>query len=145
GGTPQRPAAVRRAGDRERADRDDPDPDPPALRPARQFRAERRDRAGEGSGACLSARLTGSAATMSFARLFASLYVLMLASMGMAVGQEAAPGFHPNRTAWGDPDFRGIWPVQNINDARIPLERPAAMGERAWLTEEEFAERLKRA
>lgn len=80
---------------------------------------------------------------MSFARLFASLCMLMLASM--AAGQEAAPDFHPDRTAWGDPDFRGIWPVQSINDARIPFERPATMGERAWLTEEEFAERLKRA
>lgn len=69
--------------------------------------------------------------------------MLMLASM--AAGQEAAPAFHPDRTAWGDPDLRGVRPVQNINDARIPLERPAAMGDRAWLTEEEFAERLKQA
>jgi len=63
----------------------------------------------------------------------------------MAAGQEAAPEFQPARTSWGDPDIRGVWPVQNISDARIPFERPAAMGRRAWLTEEEFAERLERA
>ena len=41
--------------------------------------------------------------------------------------------------------MRGTWPLQNINDARIPLQRPAELGTRAWLTDEEFAERLKRA
>jgi len=49
------------------------------------------------------------------------------------------------RTPWGDPDFRGTWPIQNINDAGIPLERSEAMGDRAWLIDEEFAARLQAA
>jgi len=56
----------------------------------------------------------------------------------------ATPAAVP-RTAWGDPDLRGTWPLQNINDARIPLQRPAELGTRGWLTDEEFAERLRRA
>jgi hypothetical protein len=55
------------------------------------------------------------------------------------------PGYSVARTPWGDPDFRGSWPMQNINDARIPLERPQALGTRAWLTEEEFAARVATA
>ncbi|HEY6817712.1 MAG TPA: hypothetical protein VI168_19425 [Croceibacterium sp.] len=52
------------------------------------------------------------------------------------------PGYTVARTQWGDPDLRGTWPMQNVNDARIPLVRPEAMGTRAWLTDEEFAERV---
>src|SRR5690606_8945092 len=37
------------------------------------------------------------------------------------------------------------WPIQKINDARISLERPREFGTRALLTDDEFAERLKRA
>lgn len=51
----------------------------------------------------------------------------------------------PARTSWGDPDLRGTWPIENINLARIPLQRPEEFENRAWLTEEEFAERLQRA
>src|SRR3990170_5556304 len=80
---------------------------------------------------------------MNLVRLLAACSALLIA--GAAAGQEAEEGFRPARTSWGDPDFRGTWPVQNVNDARIPLERPAGMGERALLTDEEFAERLRRA
>ncbi len=48
-------------------------------------------------------------------------------------------GYEPPRTSWGDPDFRGTYPIDDI--ARIPFERPAAFGDRFWLTEAEFAER----
>ncbi|OJW64676.1 MAG: hypothetical protein BGO57_09270 [Sphingomonadales bacterium 63-6] len=56
-----------------------------------------------------------------------------------------APGSALPKTPWGDPDFRGTWPLQNINDARIRLERPAELGTRAELTDKEFAERLREA
>ena len=62
-----------------------------------------------------------------------------------APARDAEGGFTPARTTWGDPDLRGTWPIQNVNDARIPLERPAGMGGRESLTDEEFAERLSRA
>ena len=54
-------------------------------------------------------------------------------------------GFVPSLTPWGDPDFRGTWPIEQVNDARIPNERKKEFGNRAWLTPEEFAERLGKA
>ena len=49
------------------------------------------------------------------------------------------------RTAWGDPDLRGTWPVQAVWDAGIPLQRPEDLGERAEQTDAEFAARLAKA
>jgi hypothetical protein len=43
------------------------------------------------------------------------------------------------RTPWGDPDLRGMWPVDHMNGT--PLQRPPQYGERRTLTDEEFAER----
>ena len=43
------------------------------------------------------------------------------------------------RTAWGDPDLQGMWPIDKLNGT--PLQRPATFGERRLLTDEEFAER----
>jgi len=60
-------------------------------------------------------------------------------------GAQGPSGQPLARTPWGDPDLRGTWPLQLINDARIPLERPADLATRAELTEQEFAERLQRA
>ena len=42
----------------------------------------------------------------------------------------------PKKTAWGDPDFRGKWPIDSIGG--LPLQRTAAQGKRVWLTDEEF-------
>ncbi len=46
----------------------------------------------------------------------------------------------PARTPWGDPDFRGGWPIDHLN-SRTPLERDPALGRRVFLTDEEFAAR----
>ena len=43
------------------------------------------------------------------------------------------------RTPWGDPDLQGIWDTDALRS--VPLERPAAFGERAVLTAEELAAR----
>ncbi|HEX6997128.1 MAG TPA: hypothetical protein VF322_03225 [Gammaproteobacteria bacterium] len=48
----------------------------------------------------------------------------------------------PPRTPWGDPDLRGMWPVDHMNGT--PLERPPELGERRFLTDEEYAERVER-
>ena len=45
------------------------------------------------------------------------------------------------RTPWGDPDLQGVW--SSDDTAGIPRERPANMGTRLYLTDEEFAQRLK--
>lgn len=66
---------------------------------------------------------------------------------GAALAQEdlttlppASNDFRPRLTSWGDPDFRGGWPIDHLN-GRTPLQRAPAHGDRQLLTEEEFAER----
>jgi len=39
------------------------------------------------------------------------------------------------KTPWGDPDLQGVWDYRTIT----PLERPAAMGDRRFLNDEEVA------
>ncbi|TIX51564.1 hypothetical protein [Alteraurantiacibacter aquimixticola] len=51
--------------------------------------------------------------------------------------------FDPPRTAWGDPDLRGMFPIDNI--ASLPMNRPAQYGDRFWLTDEEYAARQAQA
>ena len=46
------------------------------------------------------------------------------------------PAAGQHRTPWGDPDLQGVW----ANDVVTPLERPAELGERLELTDEELAE-----
>ncbi|MGC1270111.1 MAG: hypothetical protein WA842_05885 [Croceibacterium sp.] len=48
--------------------------------------------------------------------------------------------FKAKTTSWGEPDFRGGWPIDHLN-GRTPLERDPKHGNRAFLTDEEFAER----
>jgi hypothetical protein len=47
----------------------------------------------------------------------------------------------PPRTPWGDPDLRGMWPIDKLNGT--PVQRPETFGERRLLTDEEFAERTQ--
>jgi hypothetical protein len=47
----------------------------------------------------------------------------------------------PPKTPWGDPDLQGVWP----GNMGVPMERAAALGERASLTDEEFAKRQDQA
>jgi hypothetical protein len=53
-----------------------------------------------------------------------------------------AKDFKPKKTPWGEPDFRGGWPIDSLN-GRTPLQREDKYGERQLLTEAEFAERAK--
>ena len=52
-------------------------------------------------------------------------------------------GWKVARTAWGDPDLRGMWPVDYL--AATPRERPAEVGTRTEWTEEEYKERFGQA
>ena len=54
----------------------------------------------------------------------------------------AAGAYAPPRTPWGDPDLRGMWPIDKLNGT--PVQRPEAFGERRYLTDEEYAERVER-
>ena len=50
--------------------------------------------------------------------------------------------YKPATTPWGDPDFRGSWPIDHLNG--LPLQRTDEQGNRVFLTEEELAERQER-
>ena len=63
--------------------------------------------------------------------LFALAGALALPVAAMAQDQEAP------RTAWGAPDIQGVWDFRTIT----PLQRPEDLGDKAFLTEEEAAER----
>ena len=41
----------------------------------------------------------------------------------------------PKKTAWGDPDLRGMWPTDSFGGMYV--QRPESMGDRVWLSPEE--------
>src|SRR5215467_16116978 len=47
------------------------------------------------------------------------------------------------RTPWGDPDLQGVWPGTGMMG--VPLERPANLGEKSQLTDDELAARAAQA
>ena len=55
--------------------------------------------------------------------------------------KSAAKPYTPPKTPWGDPDLQGVWP----GNMGVPMQRPANMGTRAQLTDEEFAQRQEQA
>ena len=66
---------------------------------------------------------------------------LWLAPTSVA-GQNSRPASDPTavRTTWGGPDLQGIWSYATIT----PLQRPAALTEREFLTAEEVADQNQR-
>ena len=52
-------------------------------------------------------------------------------------------GWEVPRTEWGDPDLRGMWPVDYM--ASTPRERPPEAGDRTEWTEEEYKARFGQA
>jgi len=53
------------------------------------------------------------------------------------------PAWTQPMTPWGEPDLRGIWPLNHL--ISTPFQRPEQFGERLFLTDEEFAAAQKRA
>ena len=49
--------------------------------------------------------------------------------------------YKPKKTAWGEPDLSGLWPIDHLN--MTPFQRTEAQGNRYWLTVEEYAARQK--
>jgi hypothetical protein len=83
-------------------------------------------------------------------RAVASLALVALVAAPAAMAQDenltvlpaASNDFQPSRTAWGEPDLRGGWPIDHLN-GRTPLQRDPAMGNRQLLTAEEYASRAE--
>jgi hypothetical protein len=53
-----------------------------------------------------------------------------------AAKAKAAPFTSP-KTPWGEPDLQGIWPLNHL--IAVPLVRPARLGDKASLTEQEIS------
>ena len=47
--------------------------------------------------------------------------------------------YKPKRTTWGDPDLRGLWPIDSLGG--LPLQRTVEQGNRVFLNDEEYAKR----
>ena len=54
--------------------------------------------------------------------------------------QRKEPAF---RTAWGDPDISGLFTTDD--ELGVPFERPAQFGDRQYVTDEEYKQRLTQA
>ena len=48
----------------------------------------------------------------------------------------------PEKTPWGDPDLQAVWSGDSAFG--IPLQRPVELGTKAELTDQEFADKVKR-
>ena len=81
-------------------------------------------------------------------RLVSLLPVVAAALLGCSGDPEAGPApdtagpYAAPRTPWGDPDLRGMWPIDKLNGT--PVQRPQELGDRRYLTDEEYAERVER-
>src|SRR5262249_35861624 len=81
---------------------------------------------------------TSAIARCKMRRLLVAVLVVLAAQS--AAGQQApARKWVTPRTSWGDPDLQGLWPSIDMQGA--PLERPASFGDRAIVTDTEFAAR----
>ncbi len=83
----------------------------------------------------------------------AGLAVVLGGMSGSGLAQQASPDltvmppvstdYQPQRTPWGDPDLRGVWPINDV--AEMPASRPDQYGNRFFKTEEELAQEQARA
>lgn len=85
-----------------------------------------------------------------------SVGLLLCAAAGPAAAQQTqkpapkpaaktatAKTFTPPKTPWGEPDLRGIWPLNHL--IATPLQRPEKFGDRRYMTEDEFQAAQKSA
>jgi hypothetical protein len=80
-------------------------------------------------------------------RLALSLFALVMAG-APALAQKAptpsaAKSYVPARTPWGDPDLRGMWPLDAVG--QTPMQRPEQYGDRLLMNDAEYAALQKRA
>jgi hypothetical protein len=61
---------------------------------------------------------------------------------GPAAGAAAGGAQAALRTPWGDPDLQGMWPIDKLNGT--PVQRQESFGDRRYLTDQEYAERVER-
>ncbi len=76
--------------------------------------------------------------------LIVVLTLLIVAPLSTATAQAPKPGspYAPPKTPWGDPDLQAIWSGDSAFG--IPLQRQQQLGNKAELTDQEFAEKVAR-
>ena len=68
---------------------------------------------------------------------------LLAVAMTFAVASSSLDAQGLPRTPWGSADLQGTWTSEG--ELGVPFERPAQFGERQYLTDEEFADRVRQA
>jgi hypothetical protein len=66
--------------------------------------------------------------------------VTLAAGVAVAQGPASSRGSLP-RTPWGDPDIQGTWTTDDT--IGVPIERPQALGDKLFLTDEDLAQRAR--
>ena len=79
--------------------------------------------------------------TKSFDQTAINTDAAIKAASEAAKSAAALKDWKPSRTPWGDPDLRAYWLLATYT----PLERPAALADKAFYTEEEAIAQFKRA
>jgi hypothetical protein len=100
----------------------------------------------------MTARKLGSVGTV--AALVSVTVVMSIPASGQGKGVTAPPlvvtalgseksnsRYKVPRTPWGEPDLQGVWSTDDTSG--IPLSRPEQFGDRLYLNEEEYAQRVK--
>jgi hypothetical protein len=68
--------------------------------------------------------------------------ILVLSVIGVTAALAQAPTYDPSyvppKTAWGEPDLQGTWPLNHL--IAVPLQRPNQYAGRLYLTAEEVAQ-----
>ncbi len=62
------------------------------------------------------------------------------ASLPLLISSAFAAEWTQPMTSWGEPDIQGTWPINHL--IGVPMQRDPKHGDRAMLTDEEFAEEL---
>ena len=89
-------------------------------------------------------------------RLTSAIAIAAFALSAPPLAAQAPPGdvtvlppvptdYTPGRTEWGDWDFTGTWPIENLPNTRILFQRPVEYGMAYWLTPEQHAKRVENA
>ncbi|HUK34066.1 MAG TPA: hypothetical protein VLV86_09165 [Vicinamibacterales bacterium] len=68
----------------------------------------------------------------------AILFALFAAAGALTL---SAADYKAPKTTWGEPDLQGVW--SSAAELGVPFERNPSYGDRQWLTDDEFNQRLK--
>ena len=78
---------------------------------------------------------------MRYQILAVSLMMVAIGLIGPVAAAAQTNAMHSPRTSWGDPDLGDVWDFRTLT----PMERPAALADKEFLTSEEAAEFEERA